>query len=72
MNAITAFAREPEALDPGDVRQIQHVDRLPALDYPDNLTKPFTRRVFFQSGNVKKFRTMVSMDRVKTGTALSI
>lgn len=32
----------------------------------------FTRRVFFQSGNVKKFRTMVSMDRVKAGTVLGI
>ncbi|MCA0919927.1 Lrp/AsnC family transcriptional regulator [Pseudooceanicola nanhaiensis] len=32
----------------------------------------FTRRVFFGSGNVKKFRTMVSMDRVKTGLMLEI
>ncbi|MFD1797275.1 Lrp/AsnC family transcriptional regulator [Paracoccus aurantiacus] len=30
----------------------------------------FTRRMFFESGNVKKFRTLVSMDRVKYGTAL--
>ncbi|MEI4485224.1 Lrp/AsnC family transcriptional regulator [Frigidibacter sp. MR17.14] len=30
----------------------------------------FTRRTLFASGNVKKFRTMVSMDSVKTGTAL--
>ena len=32
----------------------------------------FTRRSFFQSGNVKKFRTFVAMDAVKRGTALSI
>lgn len=32
----------------------------------------FTRRMFFASGNVKKFRTMVSMDRVKYGMALNI
>lgn len=31
----------------------------------------FTRRVFFESGNIKKFRTMVSMDRVKTGVKLN-
>ena len=30
----------------------------------------FTRRVLFASGNVKKFRTMVSMDRVKTALKL--
>ncbi len=32
----------------------------------------FTRRVLFASGNVKKFRTMVSMDQVKSGTQLNI
>ena len=32
----------------------------------------FTRRAFFQDGNVRKFRTYVSMDAVKTGTALNI
>ncbi len=32
----------------------------------------FTRRTFFQGSNVKKFRTFVSMDAVKTGTALNI
>lgn len=32
----------------------------------------FTRRLFFQSGNVRKFRTMVSMDRVKNGLALPV
>lgn len=32
----------------------------------------FTRRNFFQGGNVRKFRTFVSMDAVKTGTALNI
>lgn len=32
----------------------------------------FTRRVFFQGGNVRKFRTYVSMDAVKSGTALNI
>ena len=32
----------------------------------------FTRRVLFQGGNVRKFRTFVSMDAVKTGTALNI
>lgn len=31
----------------------------------------FTRRVLFASGNLRKFRTMVSMDRVKTGQRLS-
>lgn len=32
----------------------------------------FTRRMFFDGANVKKFRTMVSMGEVKTGTALNI
>ncbi len=32
----------------------------------------FTRRMFFQNGNVKKFRTFVSMDPVKRGSALNI
>lgn len=32
----------------------------------------FTRRNFFQSGNVKKFRTFVSMDPVKRGSAVHI
>ncbi len=32
----------------------------------------FTRRVFFQGNNVKKFRTLVSMDPVKRGSALNI
>lgn len=32
----------------------------------------FTRRTFFQDGNVRKFRTFVSMDAVKTGMALNI
>lgn len=32
----------------------------------------FTRRMFFEAGNVKKFRTFVSMDRVKIGAALNI
>lgn len=32
----------------------------------------FTRRAFFESGNVKKFRTFVSMGQVKTGVALDI
>lgn len=31
----------------------------------------FTRRMFFQNGNVKKFRSLVSMDAVKRGSALS-
>lgn len=31
----------------------------------------FTRRVFFEGGNVKKFRTFVSMGQVKTGMAVS-
>lgn len=30
----------------------------------------FTRRVFFDGGNVQKFRTFVSMGQVKAGTAL--
>lgn len=32
----------------------------------------FTRRNFFQSGNVKKFRTFVSMDAVKRGSEVEI
>lgn len=32
----------------------------------------FTRRCLFHGGNVRKFRSFVSMDAVKTGTALSI
>ncbi len=31
-----------------------------------------TRRLFFQGGNVRKFRTFVSMDAVKSGGALNI
>ena len=32
----------------------------------------FTRQFLFSGGNVRKFRTFVSMDAVKTGTALNI
>ena len=32
----------------------------------------FTRQTFFQDGNIRKFRTFVLMDAVKTGTALNI
>ncbi|MES0883282.1 Lrp/AsnC family transcriptional regulator [Roseibium sp. SCP14] len=32
----------------------------------------FTRRMFFQSGNIKKFRTLVSMDTIKSGRTLKI
>lgn len=32
----------------------------------------FTQRLFFADGNVKKFRTFVSMGGVKTGTSLDI
>jgi DNA-binding Lrp family transcriptional regulator len=32
----------------------------------------FIRQTFFRDGNVRKFRTFVSMDAVKTGTALNI
>lgn len=32
----------------------------------------FTRRIFFEGGNVRKFRTFVSMGQVKTGTTLAI
>ena len=32
----------------------------------------FTRRMFFEGANVRKFRTMVSMGEVKAGTALNI
>jgi Lrp/AsnC family leucine-responsive transcriptional regulator len=31
----------------------------------------FTRRAFFQGGNVRKFRTLVCMDAVKTGNKLN-
>lgn len=32
----------------------------------------FTRRMFFENGNIKKFRTFVSMDAIKTGSTLNI
>ena len=32
----------------------------------------FTRRMFFENGNIKKFRTFVSMDAIKTGSSLNI
>ncbi len=32
----------------------------------------FTRRMFFENGNIKKFRTFVSMDEIKTGSSLDI
>ncbi|MBY6049008.1 Lrp/AsnC family transcriptional regulator [Vannielia litorea] len=32
----------------------------------------FTRRAFFAGGNVRKFRTFVSMDAVKSGSSLNI
>ena len=32
----------------------------------------FTRRNFFQDGNVRKFRTFISMDAVKRSAALNI
>ncbi|MBY6154641.1 Lrp/AsnC family transcriptional regulator [Vannielia litorea] len=32
----------------------------------------FTRRTFFAGGNVRKFRTFVSMDAVKSGSSLNI
>lgn len=32
----------------------------------------FTRNTFFQSGNVRKFRTFVSMDTVKDGVSLNL
>ncbi len=32
----------------------------------------FTRRAFFEAGNVRKFNTFVSMGQVKTGAAISI
>lgn len=31
-----------------------------------------TRRLFFRNANVKKFRTLVTMDRVKAGAAIKI
>lgn len=37
-----------------------------------NAYEDFTRRNFFDGGNVRKFRTFVSMGQVKTGTALDI
>ena len=40
----------------------------------ENMTayEDFTRRHFFQHGNVKKFRTFVSMDTVKRGTLVKL
>lgn len=32
----------------------------------------FTRRMLFHGGNVRKFHTFVSMDRVKSGLALNL
>jgi DNA-binding Lrp family transcriptional regulator len=32
----------------------------------------FTRRIFFASGNIKKFKTFVSMDTIKSGTGIAI
>ena len=32
----------------------------------------FTRRTFFEGGNIKKFRTFVSMGQIKAGMALNI
>lgn len=32
----------------------------------------FTRRMFFHGGNVRKFRTFVSMDAVKSGSCLAL
>ena len=32
----------------------------------------FTRRMFFANDNIKKFRTFVSMDAIKTGSSISI
>ena len=32
----------------------------------------FTRRIFFDGGNIRKFRTFVSMDRVKDGAAIAV
>lgn len=32
----------------------------------------FTRRMFFANGNIRKFRTFVSMDAIKTGPAINI
>lgn len=31
-----------------------------------------TRRLFFEAGNVKRFRTLVAMDRVKVGLAVDL
>ncbi|WP_298853178.1 Lrp/AsnC family transcriptional regulator [uncultured Ruegeria sp.] len=30
----------------------------------------FTRRIFFENGNIRKFKTFVSMDTIKSGSAL--
>jgi DNA-binding Lrp family transcriptional regulator len=32
----------------------------------------FTRRIFFENDNIKKFRTFVSMDPIKTGSAIDV
>ena len=39
----------------------------PMKDYED-----LTRRLFFGNNNVKRFRTLVAMDRVKVGLAVSL
>lgn len=69
--AKTRFATAPEVQQchyitgDADFLLILVVDSMAA--YED-----FTRRMFFDAGNVKKFRTMVSMDRVKDGLAVNI
>lgn len=82
---VELISEAPEAIDAAknsfraaaEVQQCHYVtgeaDFVLIVAVPSMATyEDFTRRVFFQSGNVKKFRTMVSMDRVKTGTALNI
>ncbi len=32
----------------------------------------FTRCIFFENNNIRKFRTLVSMDAIKTGSAINI
>ncbi|SFU14824.1 transcriptional regulator, AsnC family [Pseudovibrio denitrificans] len=32
----------------------------------------FTRHIFFKNGNIKKFKTFVSMDPIKTGVKVSV
>ncbi len=67
----TAFSNAPEVQQcfyvTGDIDFVLIVVTESMSAYED-----FTRRMFFANGNIRKFRTFVSMHAIKTGNALSI